>query len=78
MFSEQTKKDLNGAGSDTAARTPSALAALLMRRLHLAVHVAQDDRSPATDRRAPTSHIRPENNGTKTGEVKGERANDGG
>ncbi len=73
MSSERTKKDANGAGSDPAARSPSALAVLLMRRPYLSARVVEDDRSPATDRFAPASRVRPE-----VGETKEEEADGGG
>ncbi len=73
MSSERTKKDANGAGADPAAKRPSALAVLLMRRPYLSARVVEDDRSPATDRFAPVSRVRPE-----IGETKEEEANNDG
>jgi hypothetical protein len=73
MSSEQIKRDASGAGSDPAARKPSALGLLLIRRPYLTPPAVEDDRSPATDRRAPVSRV-----SLEIGEVKGEEANDGG
>ncbi len=78
MSSERTKRETQGTGSDPAARQPSALAILLMRRPDLTPHVVEDDRAPATDRRAPVRRARPDNNVTKNGEVKEVEAENGG
>ncbi len=75
MSSERTKKDANEAGSDPAARRPSALAFLLMRRPYLSARVVEDGESPATDGRVPVARVRPENDGA---EVEEEEADDGG
>lgn len=67
MSPEQTKTDASGAGSDPAARKPSALGFLLMRRPYLSVRVVEDPPSFTTDGRAPVSRVGPENTGAKVG-----------
>jgi len=73
MSSERTNRETNGTGPDPAARQPSALAILLMRRPDLYSPVVEDDRAPATDRRAPVYRVRPDNDGTKSAETKEEK-----
>ncbi len=67
MSSEQTKRDASGAGSDPAARKPSALGLLLMRRPYLCARVVEDPPSFTTDGRAPVSRVGPESKGAKIG-----------